>query len=171
MRMLAASFVALLPVACVRAGTVMPARTAPVAATEAAAHGSVIPADAGTRLAFCGSPGLSVNIKVDSASTGATRFAAGTAELAAGAVNAAAHPNNDEAIYFLTAGGRAFVGTDTTEIHPGLMLYVPQAVHHGFVSAPDRPVRFVWMIAPQELARSFRARGVRPGTTCPTLGQ
>jgi mannose-6-phosphate isomerase-like protein (cupin superfamily) len=112
-----------------------------------------------------------VNIKVDSASTSATRFAAGTAELAAGAVNAAAHANNDEAIYFLSAGGRAFVGTDTTEIHPGLMLYVPQGMHHGFMSAPDRPVRFVWMIAPQELARGFRARGVPQGSACPAPGQ
>jgi uncharacterized RmlC-like cupin family protein len=112
-----------------------------------------------------------VNIKVDSASTGATRFAAGTAELAAGAVNAAAHANNDEAIYFLTSGGRAFVGTDTTEIHPGLMLYVPHGVHHGFLSGPDRPVQFVWMIAPQDLARGFRARGVPPGSACPAPGQ
>jgi mannose-6-phosphate isomerase-like protein (cupin superfamily) len=149
----------------------MPARTAPVTTTGAAAHGSVIPAHAGTPLIFCRSPGLSVNIKVDSASTRATRFAAGTAELAAGAVNAAAHTNNDEAIYFLTAGGRAFVGTDTIEIHPGLMLYVPQGLHHGFVSPPDRPVRFVWMIAPQELARGFRARGVPPGSACPAAGQ
>jgi uncharacterized RmlC-like cupin family protein len=170
-RIPAATCVAILLLACVRAGTVTPARTAPVATIGAPARGSVILADAGTPLVFCGSPGLSVNIKIDSASTGATRFAAGTAELAPGAVNAAAHANNDEAIYFLTAGGRAFVGTDTTEIQPGLMLYVPQGVHHGFVSASDRPVRFVWMIAPQALARGFRMRGVPPGSPCPTPGQ
>jgi mannose-6-phosphate isomerase-like protein (cupin superfamily) len=145
----------------------MPAPTASAAATGAPTHGSVIPAHAGTALVFCGAPGLSVNIKVDSSSTNAMRFAVGTAELAAGAVNAGAHANNDEAIYFLTAGGRAFVGTDTTDIHPGLMLYVPQGVHHGFVSTPDHPVRFVWMIAPQTLAQGFRARGMPPGSTCP----
>ena len=171
MRVLVVSCATLLLLACARAGTMMPAPTAPVATTGAAEHGAVIPAHGGTPLVFCGAPGLAVNIKVDSASTRATRFAAGTAELAAGAVNAAAHANNDEAIYFLTAGGRAFVGADTTEIHPGLMLYVPQGVRHGFASAPDRPVRFVWMIAPQELARGFRARGVAPGSPCPAPGQ
>jgi mannose-6-phosphate isomerase-like protein (cupin superfamily) len=170
-RIPAVSCLALLFLACARAGTVRPARTAPVPTTRAAANGSVIPAHAGTQLVFCRSPGLSVNIKIDSASTGATRFAVGMAELAAGGLNAAAHANNDEAIYFLTAGGRAFVGTDTTEIHPGLMLYIPQGVHHGFVSPVDRPVRFVWMIAPQELAQGFRVRGVAPGSPCPASGE
>jgi mannose-6-phosphate isomerase-like protein (cupin superfamily) len=170
MRLRTAICFALPLLACTRPGGVTPGRAAPAPATPAPVRGSVIPAHAGTPLVFCGTPGLSVNIKVDSGSTGATRFAAGTAELAAGAVNAASHANNDEVMYFLTAGGRAFVGADTTEIHPGLMLYVPRGVHHGFVSAPDRPVRFVWMIAPQDLARGFRARGVAPGSACPAPG-
>jgi mannose-6-phosphate isomerase-like protein (cupin superfamily) len=171
MRLPTAICLALPVLACTRAGGVTPGGAVPVAATPAAAHSRIVPAHSGTSLVFCGTPGLSVTIKVDSVSTGATRFAAGTAELAAGAVNAAAHANNDEVMYFLTAGGRAFVGTDTTEIHPGLMLYVPRGVHHGFVSAPDRPVRFIWMIAPQDLARGFRARGVAPGSMCPAPGR
>ena len=171
MRVLVASCAAPLLLACVRAGAMTSPPTPSVTTTGVTKHGSIIPAHAGTPLVFCGAPGLAVNIKVDSVSTDARRFAAGTAELDAGAVNAGVHANNDEAIYFLTVGGYAFVGTDTTEIHPGLVLYVPQGVHHGFASAADRPVRFVWMIAPQELARGFRARGVAPGSPCPTPGQ
>lgn len=139
----------------------------PGAATVSSASGAVIPLHAGTPLLFCRAPGLSVNIKIDSTSTGATRFAAGTGEVAAGGENAGAHSTNDEAIYFLSAGGRAFVGSDSTDIQPGVMLYVPQGVGHGFASPPDGPVRFVWMIAPQALARAFRSSGVPPGTACP----
>jgi mannose-6-phosphate isomerase-like protein (cupin superfamily) len=163
----AAGGLVLLLVGCVPRSPVNPAGTGSAATAATTPRGSLIPLHAGTPLVFCRTPGLSVNVKVDSVATGATRFAAGTAELAPGAVNAAAHASNDEAIYFLSAGGRAFVAADTIDIHVGLMLYVPQGVHHGFVSAPDSPVRFVWMIAPQDLARGFRARGVPPGSACP----
>src|SRR2546429_685852 len=53
--------------------------------------GRVVRPDQGDRLMFCDAPGLSVNIKIDSASTGAMRFAMGTAEVAAGLSNVGVH--------------------------------------------------------------------------------
>jgi acetyl esterase/lipase/uncharacterized RmlC-like cupin family protein len=140
----------------------------PNAAQTPAPHsgGAVIPAGAGTPLMFCSAPGLTANVKVDSTSTGARRFAMGTGAVAAGASNAGVH-DVDEAIYFLSDGGRAFVGTDTVAVVRGLVMWVPEGVHHGFISAADEPIEFVWVISPQALAGRFRAHGVPPGSVCP----
>jgi mannose-6-phosphate isomerase-like protein (cupin superfamily) len=86
---------------------------------------------------------------------------------AAGASNTGAHRDTDEAIYFLSAGGRTFVGTDTTTVEPGLMLWVPRGVRHGFFSPADRPMRFIWVNFPHALALRFRESGVTPGAPCP----
>lgn len=127
----------------------------------------ILPRASGTPLMFCTSPGLSVELRLDSLIAHGTPIAMGTAELAAGASNTGTHRDADEAIYFLTAGGRAFVAKDTTLIEPGLMLWVPRGVVHGFLSAADQPVRFVWVNFPQALAQRFRQSGVTPGTPCP----
>jgi mannose-6-phosphate isomerase-like protein (cupin superfamily) len=145
-----------------------PLPTAQRAAGLTPPHGGrfVAPAE-GTALIFCGSPGLSANIKLDSAGAGVTTFAMGTAAVAARGTNTGAHPADDEAVYFLRGEGRAFVGTDTTDVRPGLMMYVPRGVRHGFISTGDTPLEFLWTIAPGQLAAGFRARGVAPGTPCP----
>lgn len=130
--------------------------------------GAVIPPAAGTPLMFCSAHGLSANIKIDSTATGAQRFALGTAAVAAGASNAGVHNDVDEAVYFVSDGGWAFVGADTVAVVRGLVLYVPQGTRHGFISSDDAPVEFIWVIAPQGLAERFRERGVPPGTLCPS---
>lgn len=144
--------------------------TLPVgSAAEATAsdRGHVLPPQSGTPLVFCTAPGLSVDLRLDSTVAPGTPVAMGTGELAAGASNVGRHPETDEVIYFLTAGGRAFVATDTAMVEPGLMLYIPRGVTHGFLSPPDQPMRFVWVNVPQMLAQRFRANGVAPGTVCP----
>ena len=134
----------------------------------AGSHGGRFVAPAGgTALVFCGSPGLSVHLKLDSAAVGVTTFAMGTAAVAADGSNAGTHPADDEAVYFLRGEGRAFVGSDTMEVRPGLVMFVPRGVKHGFISTGSTPLEFLWTIAPGRLAAGFRARGVAPGTPCP----
>jgi len=134
----------------------------------AAPHGGrFVAPGGGTALVFCRSPGLSVNLKLDSAAVGVTAFAMGTAAVAAGGSNEGTHPDDDEAVYFLSGEGRAFVGSDTMEVRPGLVMYVPRGLKHGFVSTGSTPIEFLWTIAPGRLAAGFRARGVAPGTPCP----
>jgi mannose-6-phosphate isomerase-like protein (cupin superfamily) len=121
----------------------------------------------GTALVFCGSPGLSVILKLDSSSAGVTTFAMGMGAIAAGGSNVGTHSADDEAAYFLRGEGRAFVGSDTMEVRPGLVMFVPRGVRHGFISTGSTPLEFLWTIAPGQLATGFRARGVTPGTPCP----
>ena len=90
----------------------------------------------------------------------------GTAEVDAGKSNAGTHNDTDEITYFLNSGGRAFVVNDTVTIEPGLMLWVPRGVSHGFISAPDRAIRFIWVTFPKGLAQRFRRNGVAPGVSC-----
>ena len=130
--------------------------------------GRILPRDSGTPLIFCAAPGLSVELRLDSLIASGTPIAMGTAELAAGASNTGTHRDTDESVYFLTSGGRTFVGKDTVMIEAGLMLWVPRGVAHGFWSPPDRPVRFVWVNFPQALAQRFRQSGVAPDTHCAT---
>lgn len=130
-------------------------------------HGAIIPSSGGTPLVFCSSPGLSVTLKVDSVSVGATRLAMGTGEIAVGASNEGTHADVDEVTFFLDGSGRTFVGADTVDVRPGLVLYVPQGVRHGFRNTGAVPLRFAWVIVPQGLAERFRTRGVAPGTACP----
>lgn len=148
-----------------RAGRVEPAQV-----IDGAHRGSFIQPSGGTALIFCSSPGLSVTLKVDSVSAGATRIAMGTAEISAGGFNAGTHRAVDEVNYFLDGQGRAFIGVDTTDVRPGLVMYVPQGVRHGFLNTGSGPLRFAWAIVPQGLAKSFRSRGVAPGTVCAPPG-
>lgn len=147
------------------------AAAAPAASASPAAvapHGGrFVAPGGGTALVFCRSPGLSVNLKLDSAAVGVTTLAMGTAAVAAGGSNVGTHPADDEAVYFLRGEGRAFVGSDTTEVRPGLVMFVPRGVRHGFISTGSTPLEFLWTIAPGQLAAGFRARGVAPGTPCP----
>jgi mannose-6-phosphate isomerase-like protein (cupin superfamily) len=148
-----------------RAGSLEPAQV-----SDRGHRGSFIQASEGTALIFCSSPGLSVTLKVDSVSTGATRIAMGTAEISAGGSNAGTHRDVDEVNYFLDGQGRAFIGVDTVDVRPGLVMYVPQGVRHGFLNTGSGPLRFAWTIVPQGLAKSFRSRGVAHGTVCAPPG-
>jgi hypothetical protein len=77
---------------------------------HAPAAGRVLPRASGTPLLFCDAVGLSVELRLDSLVAPGTPFAMGMAELAAGGSNTGTHRDTDEAIYFLSAGGRTFVG-------------------------------------------------------------
>lgn len=141
----------------------------PSQASAPTARGALLRPGAGTTLEFCRSPGLGVTLKIDSVASGTQRLAMGTATIAAGASNAGTHTDVDEVNYFLSGDGRAFVGADTVAVEPGLTMYVPQGVHHGFISSARQPLVFVWTIVPQGLATRFRSSGVAPGT-CPPAG-
>jgi mannose-6-phosphate isomerase-like protein (cupin superfamily) len=135
--------------------------------TTRARSGRILPPASGTALAFCASPGLNVDLRLDSLVAADSPLAMGTAEIDAGKSNAGTHNDTDEITYFLSAGGRAFVAGDTVPIESGLMLWVPRGVPHGFISAPDRAIRFVWVTYPQGLAQRFRRGGVARGRGCP----
>ena len=128
--------------------------------------GHVLQPDEGLKLIFCSAPGLSVTIKVDSVSGGATRLAMGTAEIAPRASNVGIHRDEDEIIYFSGGRGRAILGTDTVAVDPGATMYVPHGVRHGFMNGGDAPLQFVWVDVPGALASKFRAAGQSSEKPC-----
>lgn len=152
------------------ASSAAPMPNTSIAAPQSSAQhagGTVVLPAGGTLLKFCSAPELSVTIKIDSLAGGATRFAMGTAAIAARGSNTGTHRDEDEAIYFLRGAGWTFVGRDTVAVEPGLMLFVPQGVPHGFFNTGATPLEFIWVIAPQGLANRFRKGGISPGNACP----
>lgn len=126
--------------------------------------GYVLEPDAGEPLIFCDTPDLRVNIKVSPVTTGDAPLAVGTAELTGS--NSGTHRNEDEVVYFLSGSGSAFVGDTTVRIRPGVTMYVPRGVRHGFTSEGAEPVRFLWAIAPTGLEEHFRDGGRPPSVGC-----
>lgn len=138
--------------------------SAPGQAQDVSRRGRVIRPGEDQRLVFCGSPGLSVKVHVDSVAGGSTRMASGTAELLG--ENFATHADVDEIVYFLSDNGRFALAADTFDVRHGTVMFVPQGVRHGFISDKDQPLRFFWVIAPGGLAARFRERGRPDLTTC-----
>jgi mannose-6-phosphate isomerase-like protein (cupin superfamily) len=126
--------------------------------------GYVLEPGAGEPLIFCDIPNLRVNIKVSPQTTGDAPLAMGTAELTGS--NSGTHREQDEVIYFTGGSGSAFVGDTTVRIRPGVTMYVPRGVRHGFTSDTAEPVTFVWTIAPPGLERLFREIGHPPSFDC-----
>lgn len=152
----------------------------PCAASDAAAqgppaagavNGAVVQPWEGERLVFCDAPELSVTLKVDSATAGATRFSMGTGVLAPRSSNTGRHRSNDEIIYFVRGIGQAVLGSDTVPVHPGTTLYVPMGLSHAFVNPTDGPLEFVWVVAPRGFEEGLRRVGVPPGSRCPAPAQ
>jgi mannose-6-phosphate isomerase-like protein (cupin superfamily) len=129
------------------------------------AEGHVFQPEEGDSLAFCEAPGLSVNIKVDSVTAGATQFAMGTAELKGS--NTGSHDEQDEVIFIYEGRGRVLVGETWFPARPGTTMYVPRGTRHGFTSDGSAPLRFVWITAPQGLEKRFREAGVSSLSRCP----
>ncbi|MEO6263378.1 MAG: cupin domain-containing protein [Luteimonas sp.] len=135
------------------------------AAEGTASAGHVFQPDEGDRLSFCDAPGLTVNIKVDSVTAGATQFAMGTAHLTG--TNTGTHAEQDEIIFIYEGRGRVLIGDKWFPAQPGTTMYVPHGVLHGFVADEKAPMRFVWVIAPQGLEKRFREGGVPSLQQCP----
>lgn len=127
--------------------------------------GRILSPAEGEPLVLCHAPDLSINIKVDSATTGATEFSMGTASLIVGGSNSGVH-DVDEITYFTHGRGRGIIGTDTVAVEPGSTMYVPRGVRHGFINTGGSALQFVWVVSPRGLEDRFRVRGVRPGLSC-----
>jgi mannose-6-phosphate isomerase-like protein (cupin superfamily) len=130
----------------------------------ASGTGAVIQPGQGDRLFLCDAPELSMTIKVDSVTVGATHMAMGTAQL--DGANAGVHRDEDEVIFIYRGSGRVIVGDDTASAEPGTTMYVPRGVRHGFISDADAPMEFAWVVVPQGLEKSFRAIAVRSLEHC-----
>jgi mannose-6-phosphate isomerase-like protein (cupin superfamily) len=128
--------------------------------------GHVFQPEEGDRFFFCDAPGLGVNVKVDSVTSGATQFAMGTAELKGS--NTGTHSQQDEVIFIYEGRGRVLVGETWHPARPGTTMYVPRGVRHGFTSDEGAPLRFVWVTAPQGLEKRFRGGGVSSLAQCPS---
>lgn len=144
-----------------------PAANEVKSASASRSAGYVLQPHEGEPLIFCDAPEISANIKVSPATTGDAAFAMGTAELTGS--NSGTHRTEDEIIYFLSGTGSAFVGERHVRIQPGVTMYVPRGVKHGFKNEGAEPVRFVWVVAPTGLEERFRAGGRRPGFDCSSL--
>lgn len=145
-----------------REGPFCPAPAEQVKAARSA--GYVLEPSAGEELIFCDIPNLRVNIKVSPKTTGDAPLTLGTAELTG--ANAGTHRDQDEVIYFTGGSGSAFVGETTVRIRPGVTMYVPRGVRHGFESDSAQPVTFVWTIAPPGFEKRFRDIGHTPPFDC-----
>ena len=119
----------------------------------------------GESLIFCKAANLQVNIKASPATTGGAPFAVGTAELTEGS-NFGVHKDEDEVNYFVSGTGIATIGEKRFPVEPGVTMYVPRGVHHGFTNTGTAPLRFVWTIAPPGLEQRFRTGGHQPGFDC-----
>ena len=67
---------------------------------EPAPSARILPPSSGTALQFCSSPGLHVDLRLDSLVAADTPVAMGTAEVDAGKSNAGTHNDTDEITYF-----------------------------------------------------------------------
>lgn len=157
----------LLSVSCATQTPSSPARSEAAGAPNRSI-GYVLAPDAGEPLIFCDTPDLRVNIKVSPATTGDAPLAVGTAELTGS--NSGTHRDEDEVVYFLSGSGSAFVGETTFRIEPGVTMYVPRGVRHGFTSEGPEPVRFLWSMAPAGMEERFRAGGHPPSFDCSAAG-
>ncbi len=128
-------------------------------------QGYFLPPEEGESLIFCKSPNLKVNIKASPATTRDAPIAVGTAELTEGS-NFGVHKTEDEVTYFLAGTGIATIGEKQFPIQPGVTMYVPRGVRHGFTNTGTSPIRFLWAIAPPGLEERFRSGGHPPGFDC-----
>ena len=127
--------------------------------------GYLLGPDEGEPLKWCDSPELRANIKVSPASTGGKApYAAGTADLTG--TNTGRHTDSDEVVFFYSGTGSAFVGETKSRIQPGVVMYVPKGVRHGFTSEGAEPLRFFWVNSPPGLEERFRATGHPPSFAC-----
>jgi mannose-6-phosphate isomerase-like protein (cupin superfamily) len=127
--------------------------------------GYLLGPDEGEPLKFCDAPELRANIKVSPATTdGKAPFAAGTADLTGS--NTGRHTDSDEIVFFYAGSGTAFVGETKLRIQPGVVMYVPKGVRHGFASEGAEPVRFFWINSPPGIEERFRAGGHPPSFEC-----
>ena len=132
--------------------------------TAASGQSAVFGPSDGKLVIVCDLPELSITIKVDSASTGLSHFAMGTAELTG--ANAGVHDDFDELIFVYGGGGMVFVEGDTLPAEVGTTMYVRRGDRHGFTSDADAPLRFAWVIVPQALPRTFLEEGVSSLDEC-----
>ncbi len=129
---------------------------------------AVIQPDDRDQLFLCTAPELTVNIKVDSVTTGATHLAMGTAVLTG--ANVGVHRGEDEIVFIYEGRGRVIMEADTFPAQPGTTMYIPRGVTHGFISDADTPMRFAWVITPPGLEKLFRDRGVSTPDDCDEAG-
>jgi mannose-6-phosphate isomerase-like protein (cupin superfamily) len=137
---------------------------AAITAESTRSAGYVLEPSEGEPLIFCDSPNLRVNIKVSPQTTGDAPLALGTAQLMGS--NTGTHRDQDEVIYFTGGSGSAFVGDINVRIRPGVTMYVPRGVRHGFEADTAEPVTFMWAIAPPGLEKRFRESGHPPAFDC-----
>src|SRR5207248_8042343 len=77
--------------------------------------------------------------------------------------NIGTHPEDDEIIYFLRGTGSVIVGDKTTLVQPGMTVFIPKGVRHGFANPSDEPLEFVWTNMPGKLTEPFAANGKKLG--------
>lgn len=124
------------------------------AAEGTASAGHVFQPDEGDRLSFCDAPGLTVNIKVDSVTAGATQFAMGTAHLTG--TNTGTHAEQDTKSSLSTrVETECSSGTSGSRRNPARPCTFPMASYMGL--SPTRRL-------PCVLCGSSRRRGWRNGS-------
>lgn len=97
---------------------------------------------------FSNTPELSVDIIVDSVSTGATNYAMGIGYLNEGS-NYGTHEDFDEIIFIHLGDGKVVVNSDTFPGVPGNTFFIPKGTYHGFINKHDSlEMQFVWYISP-----------------------
>lgn len=117
-------------------------------------RGLIIPPIGGETFEYCSKP-LRLVLKVDSVSAPGTSLVAGTGEIR-GDEGIGRHPGSHEVIYIRDGWGYAVFGSDSTQLGPGSVVYVPPSTPHRLISTGDAPMNYFWVIGPRSSGEGFR---------------
>lgn len=118
------------------------------------ARGFVLPPAEGERYVYCSRP-LTLWIHLDSVSSPTTQMVAGSGVIR-GDEGTGRHARRHEVVYIRSGWGYAVFGSDTTQLGPGSVLYVPPGTRHRFVRTGAQPLEYFWVIGPMHSAQGFR---------------
>lgn len=128
-------------------------------AQGAASPGYVLGSSEGDHLVQRGG---NIFIKVDPA-TGSNGLAMGTQQVLAGVgIPTHRHVDMDEAFYVIEGTGSFVLNDLPHPIQKGDSIFIPKNSWHAFKN-PDSELLLLWVVAPPELAASFREFAARPG--------
>lgn len=67
-----------------------------------------------------------------------------------------AHPNGEETVYILSGHGKAKVGEQIREVHPGMLVHFPQGIQHMLWNTGEVDLEAVCFYAPNGAAIDYQ---------------
>lgn len=67
-----------------------------------------------------------------------------------------AHPNGEETVYIASGHGKAKIGEQTSDIHPGMLVFFPQGVQHMLWNTGTEILKGICFYAPNGSAIEYQ---------------